>query len=432
MRRHVTGRHAGTLLAALLVTAGACGGERGAGSPGAGVTVRVEDGVTVVENGGLHLADTLAWRIDTTAVVRIGVLEGPEEYVFGRIRGIAQRSDGTVVVADALARELRLYDLEGRFVRRVGRAGEGPGEFGTITGLALLAGDSLAVISGQRVDLLGPDLQFARRFNARLPREEMSVEPPLSSDRLEGLFEDGRALMGDYIGVCGRDTEGVCVDSIAFKRIGRAGGVDARFGRFVYGRQERRQLAADLPVIATREPYPQAFWTVGGDRFYYGDARRFEVFAFTSGGSLERRIRLDYTSPEYTRDDVWPPLEEPPAPSSDPRLARLNEAVREIRASAEVPDTFPAFSDLLVDATGHVWVREYLPSAPSDERPPRWFVFDPEGRLGYAVRSVPGMDRRGGPLGGVAPFIGERHVIGRVEDELGVESVVVYDLVKGS
>ena len=77
-------------------------------------------------------------------VVRIGVLDGQMEYIFGNITGAIRLEDGSVVVADESIFEVRMYDGAGRHVWTSGRYGEGPGEY---KGLRLLRGCPGAAIT---------------------------------------------------------------------------------------------------------------------------------------------------------------------------------------------------------------------------------------------------------------------------------------------
>ncbi len=414
---------------ALLVCAiGACSGER---KPADDVTIYVENGVTIVENPGVHLADSLAWSIDTTDVVRIGMLEGPDEYVIGRLAGTLLLSDGSILVADATAHELRVFDARGTFVRKVGRKGEGPGEFNWLTSILPYAADSFVVMDHEssRGNVLDPSFGYVRRFRPRLL--ETRARPPMTSHSLVGFFGDGRSLVSDYLNVCGDSRhEGFCEDSAAFFRTDETGSTIARYGRFVYGRHEGTMVG---PGHATGwyEPHPQSMWAVHGDRFYYADAKRFEVLVFKSDGALDRRIRVAGTTPRYDMADVWP-APESPQPARSPDIERGQRALREAQAKAAMPDTFPAFSDLLVDASGNIWVREYLPLAHIRQTRPRWFVFDPEGRLRWSLRSPAGMIRYFRPYLHMSPQITEDRVLASVRDADGVESVVVYPLTRDS
>ena len=70
-------------------------------------------------------------------LVRIGVIDGPVEYIFGDVTGAIRLEDGGVVIVDEQSHNVRRYDAGGRHVWTSGQAGEGPGDFG---GLRLVPG----------------------------------------------------------------------------------------------------------------------------------------------------------------------------------------------------------------------------------------------------------------------------------------------------
>jgi hypothetical protein len=122
-------------------------------------TVRDSAGIEIIENFGTPLwREEETWRL--TELVRIGAAEGAPEYEFGRISGIAVLSDRRIVVADAMAHELRFFTPEGVHEQSVGRQGQGPGEFGD--GLlypSVGPGDTLVVFDrgNQQAHLIAPD-----------------------------------------------------------------------------------------------------------------------------------------------------------------------------------------------------------------------------------------------------------------------------------
>ena len=67
-------------------------------------------------------------RLTLQEELRIGSLEDPD-YGFSRIRGVDVDRDGQVYVFERQDQEIRVYSPDGRLVRRIGGAGEGPGEF---------------------------------------------------------------------------------------------------------------------------------------------------------------------------------------------------------------------------------------------------------------------------------------------------------------
>jgi hypothetical protein len=118
------------LLVALAALLTACGG--GAGSSSA--VTRDSAGISIIENPELDDARRRFVVADKPAVV-VGALEGSEEEHFTRIAGILRLSTGEIAVAEMRPAEIRVFSAEGDFVRRIGRPGEGPGEFDQIAGL---------------------------------------------------------------------------------------------------------------------------------------------------------------------------------------------------------------------------------------------------------------------------------------------------------
>ena len=97
--------------------------------------------------------------------------------------------------------------------------------------------------------------------------------------------------------------------------------------------------------------------------------------------------------------------------------AIVERARREFATTPMAP-TFPAFSSVLGDATGHLWVEEYkLPR--DNRRGTLWTVFDPEGQALGFVETPDGLE---------IDEIGEDYIRGWVQDELGVESVRLWPL----
>ncbi|HEX6313207.1 MAG TPA: 6-bladed beta-propeller, partial [Gemmatimonadaceae bacterium] len=75
----------------------------------------------------------------------IGVEDGAEEYVLGEIADIALGRDGSIYAFDRQVPVIRQYDAQGKFVRSIGRRGEGPGEYRSVSGLAVAADGRLLV-----------------------------------------------------------------------------------------------------------------------------------------------------------------------------------------------------------------------------------------------------------------------------------------------
>lgn len=92
-------------------------------------------------------------------LVRVGLLDGPDEYLFGNIKGAVRLEDGSVVVADESIYEIRMFDARGRHAWSSGRKGEGPGEYEGIRLMRGCPGATVTVFdwSQDRITRLGPD-----------------------------------------------------------------------------------------------------------------------------------------------------------------------------------------------------------------------------------------------------------------------------------
>lgn len=106
----------------------------------------------------------------TVEELRLGVENGPEEYMLGSVSSLAVSDDGTMYVADRQPPSIRVYDSDGAFVRTMGRRGQGPGEFSDRGGMAVrLLGDGrLAAwdLWNTRVSLFSTTGEFLDSFTA--------------------------------------------------------------------------------------------------------------------------------------------------------------------------------------------------------------------------------------------------------------------------
>jgi len=165
-----------------------------------------------------------------------------------------------------------------------------------------------------------------------------------------------------------------------------------------------------------------ALW---GDLVIASRNKPYEIRAFSIDGTLARIVRREHEPRSPAEADRQSYLERKTGGGGGPRPAlpeALLEAILEERRQffelVPLAVHFPAFSTIMVDETGHLWVREY--DLPREEDPaPLWTVFDPEGRVLGFVETPEGLD---------ILQIGEDYILGRFEDEFEVEYVQVWPL----
>lgn len=132
--------------------------------------------------------------------LRIGSFDDPD-LGFSRIGDVDVDRDGNIYAVDVQASEIRVFDPEGTLVRRIGRAGEGPGEFERGSGFAMgVTGDTVWTVDvgNERITLFdrqGEVVAAHRSESLRVPRPECSGY--VTPDRLmpDGTFSSWLSIV---------------------------------------------------------------------------------------------------------------------------------------------------------------------------------------------------------------------------------------------
>lgn len=130
-----------TLISVTVMSAACTMGEDSSASPPIGVSVDTIGDTVVVRTNGPGAWGGTRGLVPT---LRIGSLDGPASTVFGDVGSLAADPDGNVYVLDAQAAEIRVFDPAGTHVRTIGRRGNGPGEIGRPTAIAVSRGGRVA------------------------------------------------------------------------------------------------------------------------------------------------------------------------------------------------------------------------------------------------------------------------------------------------
>lgn len=106
-------------------------------------------------------------RVSSTAVVRFSAPSGADQVDVAPL-ALAEDRRGRLWMAFE-GEGLRIYDARGAFLRRIGRTGQGPGEFATPDLLRALPNDSMLVVDvmNRRATILDPQGRVARTLIAR-------------------------------------------------------------------------------------------------------------------------------------------------------------------------------------------------------------------------------------------------------------------------
>lgn len=403
------------LLPASFLLGAACEQPTNTGLPG-GVPFLEQDsaGVLVATTLGAEARAPIGWVVDTVPEYQLGAMEGEEPYLFSRISGAQQISDGRVVVVDAVSCELRFFGPDGVFVELTGGKGEGPGEFDAgMTGRCDLipspGNDSLRVFDGARLSLLDDRGRFSRRFPVSWPGQSVTHVADVAG---------GRVLAQSRSVVMSRE-EGLSTEpSTANFALLELETWNVLWEGFFPGQYSYTVWVNDTPVgrVVSSVPFdivPDA--VLGSDGFFLtlGEDHGPEILEYDTMGRLRRIIRLAepvlVPSPEELDKyvgfyvDRWS--------IADTSRTTVFDNLRRRYEKMPLPKIMPVFARLLVDEAGWLWAELYRFDV---GQPVRWLVFGPNGEGLGSVDMPPDLE---------VWQIGHDFVLGVWRDELEVEYV---------
>ncbi len=360
-------------------------------------TTRDSAGVRIVESPAPLWHHGEGWIVDSVPVVSIGSSEGSDAYLFSYITGALRLPDGAIIVADAGAHQLRLFDSTGHFVRAVGQQGSGPGDFGYIEGIARCGHDAIWVNTHFRISVWSFDLQFRREFKTT----DDIMWPTIC------FAGSGLVLKRDIDQGADPTTDVVRVDSLLLEEVdstgqGRHDLLRIPLWRYVY-------LLNDKPHVGFPDPFAPATLLAADDSdMIVGDAVALHVEVRDQSGHVLRILRgpaddLALTSALRNAYDTQ---------RLQSRDSEMRTWVR--RAGSRISDHLPAYTDIIVDAAGDIWVHRFaLPGSAMN----RWGVFGADGRFLGDVTLPPKLK---------VFDIGDNYVLGLRPDSDGVQHVLMY------
>jgi 6-bladed beta-propeller len=366
-----------------------------------------QPGESIEETSLEHTIDTIAgiervvsrgtaptWRLEP--VVSVGSEGGigePAPDEFGRVVAVTTDADGNLFVADRDYLEIRVFDRSGNLIRQIGRQGGGPGEFENIYSMAWI--DTVLLVLDFRLGRIAELSGEGEWLGSRPTPGRISGSPSLLR-----LFQASRDVV--YQWSLGNDGGRVWVEH-------GIDGITAERPQHNLDRPEPTGLMCALPnggISFFDTPFgPRMFEhpTVGGSVMIAWSAR-YAIASVASNGDTVRVIERErepvpISNAEWenaTREfadfkDEWPGAE------CEPRgFAR--------------PEFKHAFTNLLLDVDGRLWVEAVTPSGTE------WDVFGTDGRL---IGTVPGFDYDRS----LAPSLNGDDIAWISRDSLGVQRV---------
>lgn len=392
------------------------------GSRPSSVVVTDSAGITIVSNVAGDGEGRSRWVIAPDPMVEIG--GGVEaEVPLYRVTAVSPLASGDVAVGTSVPPQVLLFDRAGALQRRLGREGEGPGEFSSVGSVVELAGDSIAVWDPdrRRISVFGVQGALQREVDLSTvapasARASSNTRSPSGFTHILPAEPGSLIVFGEAM--LGPGSEPVMTrHEMPAYRVATDGEVLASFGSF--------PGVQTSPGLAT--PFgPRTHAASSEAVFVVGTSESTEYRTYAQSGQLVRIVRWpdDARRVEGPFLDRWMEMAE--------QEGELGEYV----LSAPRPDRYPAYDDILITDRGEVLVAEYpgplglMPLRRADQAPeslkPKlrmpardWLVFDADGAWKATLTTPEGFE----------PYVLQGTALWGVHtDALDVESVRAYEV----
>jgi hypothetical protein len=366
-------------------------------------------------------------RFHLTELTEIGSDTGAAAPLLNRVTDAEFLSTDEIAIASDEG-EILVFGIAGEFHSRMGRQGEGPGEFRFIQDIVRLDGSGILAWdpAQDRVTAFMPD---GRLDFTCTPTWALSKQAGVG---FVGAFADGSFVLEDRsVRPSEHNTaSGMRSDTIPYLLFDRSGTLVRTLGQLVrrpryYDANSGYQRLLFAPSVVSR---------IVGDELYVGETDSIILERFDTTGTARGTLRLQRSPRPVTEPDIeagWRERAAQIAVAQQQMLAqtaatqgeeaaaaaqeRIEEALARDRETVEPAEFLPAYKSIIVASDGAVWLEEYM--HPSEELT-RWFLmaddFLPAGWIG-----LPPNER--------LLAAGPNKLIVLRKDELDVESVVLYE-----
>jgi hypothetical protein len=207
----------------------------------------------------------------------IGGAQAKGEYALALPRSLAVDKAGDLFILDDKESCIKVFDNSGKYVRTIGRRGQGPGEIGGASSMSIPLGSNELIvmdISNNRLAFFSMDGRFIK--NVPLRGGIADVKTDSQGNAYVAATEFGPGQRTDTLKKMNPDMSSVLADIV------------------------------NRPEDESRNPFsPREYWVVDDqDRLIYGDGKAYEIRYFGSAGKLIRKILRDYDPLKVTKQDI--------------------------------------------------------------------------------------------------------------------------------
>lgn len=285
-----------------------------------------------------------------TELWSVGGEDDPQGDLINRPFEIRLAADGTVYVLDWGDVCIRVFDANGKFLRQVGRKGQGPGEFDTPFYFDVDGAGRIHVVDMRSLRVTRFDAAGKYESSFRLEKSSSQIKVDAQGRIFCGESSTGEPELTSEFKIVQR--------MLTIVRYGADGRNPARIGPFRSEKMIMKAMAGG-GVMSGSSPYaPQASWALGPDgRLWIGQNETYEMGVYDPDGKPLFRFGREYK----------------------PLKSKVFERIApENRKNSVNTEFYPAYApDPFFDESGNAWLRLFRNEDKAE--PHRYDVFSPQG-----------------------------------------------------
>ena len=299
-----------------------------------------EGDVTVVKNPKepVYKISPLELRED----FMIGGEAAEGKYVLSRPYDMALDAGENLYVVDVREKNLKVFDKDGKYVKTMGRPGQGPGEFEFPMAVCILpAGNEIVVLDNRQISVFNLEGAFLRRSPIKGLSSGVQADGQGNLFIAEVAIPSGQMTLKKYLPDMSREPEAVL------------------------------SCQQDLG----KNPFkPRVLWILDQNgRIVFGESKTYEIRIIDSQGRVLKRIIRDHDPVRVTQEE------------KDDLAGRTSKVLGpEAAKSMEFCSHHSAYRSFFPDDGGRLFVQTWERSA--DGRQDIYDIFDEEGR--YIARAT--------------------------------------------
>jgi hypothetical protein len=316
--------------------------------------------------------------VQSVSLIREGSFSSSERYLIGRLGPFDVDDDGRVYVSDAMQHRVHVFDPAGRYLTHFGREGSGPGEFRAMGG---------PKFSNGYIHVYDPMMMRLSTFSSDTYEESGTLQIQAINKRevagLDGLMQSGFVFINPdkfLVNFTSRLVPNPSYEGYNLNNRFRTYHLMDRNRKleldslFILPDYKALSATVDGQYRFTQfEFLGSTLITTSGNAIYMARSEEILIKEYDAAGNYQRAYYAPYQNAAFTREDAI-----------SQQISDYEEGVFEWRVSVienapeeQIPDTWPALDDILVDDRNRLWVAAVIDDLDLHE----WWVIDESGRL---------------------------------------------------